>query len=116
LTAIAHSIIGLVPIATTPALAILCGNFIWLQEPFDPETNEAKIDKRNADVSKQSRPLLGIPIILNMTPSSTPQTWVGYVYNAEDGKTYSGSFTPTGANTAKLKGCVLDGLICKAQQ
>ena len=50
-----------------------------------------------------------------MTPSSTPQKWEGYVYNAEDGKTYSGSFTLTGANTAELKGCVLGGLICKAQ-
>jgi uncharacterized protein (DUF2147 family) len=65
--------------------------------------------------SKQSRPLLGIPIVLNMKPSSAPQSWEGDVYNAEDGKTYSGSFTLTGANTAQLKGCVLGGLICKAQ-
>jgi uncharacterized protein (DUF2147 family) len=50
-----------------------------------------------------------------MKPSSTPQSWEGDVYNAEDGKTYSGSFTLTGANTAQLKGCVLGGLICKAQ-
>jgi len=75
----------------------------------------AQIDKRNADASKQSRPLLGIPIVLNMKPSSAPQSWEGDVYNAEDGKTYSGSFTLTGANTAQLKGCVLGGLICKAQ-
>jgi predicted aspartyl protease len=40
---------------------------------------------------------------------------VGDVYNAEDGKIYSGSFTMYGPNSAQLKGCVLAGLICKAQ-
>ena len=86
-----------------------------LRKPLDPETNKPKLDKRNADPSKQSRPLIGIPIVLNMKPSATPQKWDGDVYNAEDGKTYSGSFTLTGASTAELKGCVLGGLICKAQ-
>jgi uncharacterized protein (DUF2147 family) len=93
----------------------LCGNLIWIQEPLDPETNKPKLDKHNVDASKQGRPLLGIPIVLNMKPSGTPEKWDGQVYNAEDGNTYSGSFTMTGANTAQLKGCVLGGLICKAQ-
>jgi uncharacterized protein (DUF2147 family) len=138
LAAIVHSIIGLVPIATTSALAAdplgiwltgdrkgkvnivdcggaICGNLIWMLEPLDPATNMPKIDRRNVDPSLQGRPLIGIPIILNMTPSSTPQKWVGDVYNAEDGKTYAGSFALTGENTAQLKGCVLGGLICKAQ-
>ena len=83
--------------------------------PVDPQTNKPKLDARNADPGKQSRPLIGIPIVLSMKPSATPQKWDGDVYNAEDGKTYSGSFTLTGANTAELKGCVLGGLICKAQ-
>ena len=130
--------VGLAPMLAAPALAAdavgmwltgdkkgkvrivncggaLCGTLVWVQEPLDPETNKPKLDKRNADASKQSRPLIGIPIVLNMKPSATPQKWDGDVYNAEDGKTYSGSFTLTGANTAELKGCVLGGLICKAQ-
>jgi uncharacterized protein (DUF2147 family) len=93
----------------------LCGVLVWLEEPLDPRTNQPKIDKRNADASKQGRPLLGIPIVLNMMPSITPQSWVGDVYNAEDGKIYSGSFTMLGPNTGQLKGCVLAGLICKQQ-
>ena len=92
----------------------LCGNLVWIQEPLDPETNKPKLDKHNVDASKQGRPLLGIPIVLNMKPSGTPEKWDGQVYNAEDGNTYSGSFTMTGANTAQLKGCVMGGLICKA--
>ncbi len=130
--------VGLAPMLAAPALAAdpigtwltgdkkgkvrivncagaICGTLVWVQEPLDPETNKPKLDKRNADASKQSRPLIGIPIVLNMKPSAAPQKWDGDVYNAEDGKTYSGSFTLTGANTAELKGCVLGGLICKAQ-
>ena len=91
----------------------LCGNLVWLKEPNDPATGRPKTDKHNADASKQSRPLLGVPVVLAMRPSG-PGQWSGQVYNAEDGKTYSGSFTLTGPNTADLKGCVL-GILCKSQ-
>jgi uncharacterized protein (DUF2147 family) len=91
----------------------LCGTLIWLKEPNDPATGKPKLDKNNADASKQSRPLLGVPIVLAMKPSG-PNVWSGNVYNASDGKTYSGSFTMTGDNTADLKGCVMS-IICKSQ-
>jgi uncharacterized protein (DUF2147 family) len=92
----------------------LCGTLSWLAEPNDPETNQPKTDKNNADAAKKGRPLLGIPIVLNMKPSGDDK-WQGKVYNAEDGGTYTGSFTMTGANTAQLKGCVMGGIICKGQ-
>ncbi len=92
----------------------LCGNLIWLKQPNDPATGRPKTDKNNADPSKQSRPLIGVPIVLGMKPSGTPNQWSGSVYNAADGKTYSGSFTMTDANTAELKGCVLS-VLCKSQ-
>ena len=91
----------------------LCGNLVWLKEPNDPATGRPKTDKHNADASKQSRPLLGVPVVLAMKPSG-PGQWSGQVYNAEDGKTYSGSFTLTGPDTADLKGCVLS-ILCKSQ-
>jgi uncharacterized protein (DUF2147 family) len=91
----------------------LCGTLIWLKDPNDPATGKPKLDKNNADASKQSRPLLGVQIVLGMTPSG-PNVWSGNVYNASDGKTYSGSFTMTGNNAAVLKGCVMS-IICKSQ-
>ena len=91
----------------------LCGTLIWLKEPNDPATGRPKTDKNNADASKQSRPLLGVPIVLGMKPSG-PGQWTGDVYNASDGKTYSGSFTLTGPNSADLKGCMLS-VFCKSQ-
>jgi uncharacterized protein (DUF2147 family) len=92
----------------------LCGVLVGLKEPNDPATGRPKTDKNNADASKQSRPLLGIPIVLAMKPSGTPDQWSGNVYNASDGKTYTGSFTLTGPNSAELKGCVMS-IICKTQ-
>ena len=92
----------------------LCGALVWLKEPNDPATGRPKTDKNNADASKQNRPLLGVQIVLGMKPSGTPDQWSGNVYNASDGKTYSGSFTMTGPNTAELKGCVMS-IICKTQ-
>jgi len=92
----------------------LCGNLSWLKEPNDPATGQPKKDKNNADAGKQGRPLLGVPIVLGMKPSGTPDQWSGNVYNASDGKTYTGSFTLTGPGTAELKGCVMS-IICKTQ-
>jgi uncharacterized protein (DUF2147 family) len=92
----------------------LCGTLVWLKDPNDPATGRPKTDKNNADASKQSRPLLGVPIVLGMRPSGAADQWSGNVYNASDGKTYSGSFTMSDANTAELKGCVL-AVLCKSQ-
>jgi len=92
----------------------LCGNIVELKEPNDPATGRPKTDKNNADVSKQGRPLIGVQIVLGMKPSGTPDQWSGNVYNASDGKTYSGSFIMTGPSTAELKGCVMS-VLCKTQ-
>ena len=59
-------------------------------------------------------PLMGVTIVIGMKPSGADK-WAGQVYNAEDGKTYSGSITMRGASALKLEGCALAGLICKAQ-
>jgi uncharacterized protein (DUF2147 family) len=93
--------------------AAICGTLVWLKEPNDPATGRPKLDKHNADAAKQNRPLLGVPIVLSMTPSGA-NVWSGNVYNASDGKTYTGSFTMTGDNTAELKGCVM-AVLCKSQ-
>lgn len=92
----------------------ICGSIVWLKEPND-DSGKPKTDQHNVDASKRSRPIIGVAIVLGMKPSGTPDKWTGQVYNAEDGKTYSGSVTLTGATTLKLEGCALGGLVCKAQ-
>jgi uncharacterized protein (DUF2147 family) len=92
----------------------ICGTIVALQEPNDPATGKPKTDKNNADASKRNRPMIGVEIVLAMKPNGADR-WTGQVYNAEDGKTYSGNVTMTGANTLKLEGCALGGLVCKGQ-
>lgn len=85
----------------------LCGKLIWLREPRN--------DTKNPDASKRSRPLLGVQIVRSMKPTSKAGQWKGKVYNAEDGKTYTGFIELTSANKLKLEGCVMGGLICKGE-
>ena len=89
----------------------ICGNIDWLKNPND-DSGKPKIDKNNADPSKRSRPIMGSAVILPMK-SDGADKWSGQVYNAEDGKTYNGSFTLAGASKAELKGCV--AIICKTK-
>jgi uncharacterized protein (DUF2147 family) len=106
---------GKAQVRIAPCGGALCGAIVSLKEPNDPETGRPKVDKNNADAAKRSRPMIGVQTVLGMKPSSTPDKWTGNVYNAEDGKTYSGSLTVTGASSLALEGCVLGGLICKSQ-
>jgi uncharacterized protein (DUF2147 family) len=92
----------------------LCGTIVWLKEPNDPDTGKPKTDKNNSDAAKRNRPLLGVQIVLGMKPNGADK-WAGQVYNAEDGKTYSGNLTYSGGSSLQLQGCALGGLVCKGQ-
>ena len=89
----------------------ICGTIAWLKEPND-KNGKPKVDSNNADASKRNRPVMGSAVILPMKADGADK-WTGQVYNAEDGKTYNGSFTLSGATKADLKGCV--AIICKTK-
>jgi uncharacterized protein (DUF2147 family) len=91
----------------------LCGTIVWLKEP-NGDNGKPKTDQNNSDQSKRSRPLIGVQIVLGMKPAGTDK-WSGQVYNAEDGKTYSGNLTFSGGDSLQLQGCALGGLVCKGQ-
>jgi uncharacterized protein (DUF2147 family) len=93
----------------------LCGNIVSLKEPNDPATGKPKTDINNADASKRTRPVIGVQIVIDMKQDGTEPKWKGQVYNAEDGKTYTGSITLVNPTTLDLQGCALGGLICKTQ-
>ncbi len=106
---------GNATVAITRCGDALCGTIVALKEPNDPATGRPKTDTNNPDAAKRSRPMVGVQIVFDMKPNGKPDVWDGQVYNAEDGKTYTGSITLTGASTLDLKGCALGGLICKTQ-
>jgi len=88
--------------------ADLCGNVSWIQ------AGAPTVDANNPDEAKRSRPLLGSAVLLGLRPTG-PSQWTGSLYNAEDGRTYTGKLTIVDENHVKVAGCVLGGLICKSQ-
>ena len=68
-------------------------------------------DKNNPDVSKQSRPTLGMPILIDMKKKAGVDQWEGQVYNAKDGQLYSSTIKPVGTDQMEIQGCVL-GFLC----
>src|SRR6476661_2671446 len=68
-------------------------------------------DKNNPDVSKQSRPTLGMPILIDMKKKAGVDQWEGQVYNAKDGQLYSSTIKPVGTDQLEIQGCVL-GFLC----
>jgi uncharacterized protein (DUF2147 family) len=68
-------------------------------------------DGNNPDVSKQSRPTLGMPILIDMKKKPDADQWEGQVYNAKDGQSYSSTIRPVGSDQLEIRGCVL-GFLC----
>src|ERR1700716_3695073 len=68
-------------------------------------------DKNNPDASKQNRPTLGMPILIDMKKKPGVDQWEGQVYNAKDGQSYSSTIKPAGSDQLEIQGCVL-GFLC----
>ena len=90
----------------------LCATILSLKEPTD-ESGKAKVDRNNPDAAKQGRTIVGISVLTGMAPAGGQ--WRGQIYNPEDGRTYKAYMTEEGANTLKIQGCALGGLVCKTQ-
>ena len=82
----------------------LCGTIVWQAQPVDRETGRPATDRSNPDPSKRNRPMVGVRIF-GMQPTSTNK-WTGAIYNAEDGKTYSGNIELLGLGALKIEGCL----------
>jgi uncharacterized protein (DUF2147 family) len=82
----------------------LWGAVAWEQVPGGK-------DKNNPDVSKQDRPTLGMPILIDMKKKPGLDSWEGQVYNAKDGQYYSSTIKPADPDHLEIQGCVL-GFLC----
>jgi uncharacterized protein (DUF2147 family) len=86
-----------------------CSGNMWGVVAWEQETGG--FDDHNPDVSKRTRPTLGMPILINMKKKASADQWEGEVYNAKDGKTYSSTIKPIGSDKLEIQGCVL-GFLC----
>ncbi len=86
-----------------------CSGSIWGAVAWEKEPGGR--DMNNPDASKQSRPTLGMPILIDMKKKPGVDRWEGQVYNAKDGKLYSSTIKPIGSDQLEIQGCVL-GFLC----
>ncbi len=78
------------------------------------KSNPDLLDVHNKNPELRSRHMIGQTLIEGF--KGGPDKWTGgRVYNPGDGNFYKGVITLVDENHLQLKGCVLMGLICKAQ-
>jgi len=92
----------------------LCGTIVRLKDPIDPATGKPQADTENEDAAKRGRPVIGIEVVLGMKPAGTDK-WSGQFYSPEEGKTVSGNLVLKDANTLRVEGCLLGGLLCRSE-
>jgi uncharacterized protein (DUF2147 family) len=71
-------------------------------------------DVRNPDPSKRNRPLLGVPVLIDMKPTRK-ERWEGQIYSAKSGYTYAATIALKSVDVLRIEGCVLGGLFCSSQ-
>jgi len=86
---------------------VLCGVVSAAKNPNDT-------DRHNPDAAKRSRPVIGMPVLLDMKPTK-PNRWEGRIYNSEDGKTYTSNISLKNPDVLRVEGCAFGGLICGGQ-
>lgn len=94
------------------AAGTLCGVVAWIRDAVDPTTGRPPVDGKNANPALRSRPIMGLPVLTELRPSSANR-WDGKVYNIDDGKTYSGKVTLVSGNQLRVEGCVM--LMCQGE-
>ena len=82
----------------------ICANIVALASPNYPDGTPL-LDALNPNKTLRKRPVMGLPVISDMTQTG-PNTYKGYIYNADDGGSYRAIATLTD-KTMQLKGCWL---------
>lgn len=82
------------------------GRIVWLKEPNDPETGEAKLDKNNPDESMHSAPLRGYRMLKDFVYQGDGKWAEGTIYDPENGNTYSCDIELTDENTLDIRGYI----------
>jgi uncharacterized protein (DUF2147 family) len=71
---------------------LLCGRIVWLKDATD-ESGGPRLDTRNPDPARRSRPICGLVVMGGLKPAG-PERWDGgSVNNPQDGRIYSGDMT-----------------------
>jgi uncharacterized protein (DUF2147 family) len=90
----------------------LCATIAEAKSRVDPATGQPWTDKSNPDPALRRRPLVGLPVLWSLQPTSQGK-WSGTLYNVENGNTYEGHLLDVGPRTIRIEGCAIG--ICGGQ-
>ena len=91
-----------------------CGRIVWLAEPTG-KGGAPKLDVRNERELLRDRPLCGLPMVGEFRQDA-PGVWKqGYIYNPEDGRTYSAKMELEDAQHLHVRGYVGMPMLGKSQ-
>lgn len=91
----------------------LCGTVVWIRDRIDKTTGQPPTDSKNPDPSLRSRPIVGLQLIRNFTPSGDGKWAGGTIYDPQSGRTYASKMTLTPKGELKVEGCI--SVICQGQ-
>jgi uncharacterized protein (DUF2147 family) len=80
-----------------------CAGVLWGIVSWEADPGR---DSHNPDPSKRNQPITGLPILMGLKPSGG-ERWDGSLYNADNGKSYSGGVTLVEPDILRVRGCVL---------
>lgn len=90
----------------------LCGYVVWLKVPLN-DKGEPRVDFKNPDPKKQTRPSLGHQLVLGLKPNADAR-YEGKIYNSEDGKSYDVTIWTEAPGELTVRGCLI-AFLCKSQ-
>ncbi|MCJ2071550.1 DUF2147 domain-containing protein [Methylobacterium sp. J-030] len=90
----------------------LCGYVVWLKVPLN-DKGEPRIDFKNPDPKKQTRPSLGHQLVMGLKPNADAR-YEGKIYNSEDGKSYDVTIWTESPGELTVRGCLI-AFLCKSQ-
>jgi uncharacterized protein (DUF2147 family) len=89
-----------------------CGGKMWGIVVWEKTPG---LDVENPDPAKRSRPTLGMPVLMGLSPAKEPGKWSGEIYNSNNGKMYGAHISLADENTLDLEGCLVWPL-CQTQK
>jgi uncharacterized protein (DUF2147 family) len=93
---------GSVAVRTRPCGDKLCGWIVWANDAARNDAKESGVDT-----------LIGTELLENYRPDGA--RWSGTVFVPDMGRHFSSRIDALTPTRLQIKGCILDGLVCKSQ-
>jgi uncharacterized protein (DUF2147 family) len=81
----------------------LCGRIVWMKDPADA-AGKPLTDGNNPEPGKRRNPICGLQVIGDAKPQADGSFDQGWVYDPEDGKSYSVEVRQVSPNIATVRG------------